>query len=186
MKISLNLVERLDQNRNGRSNGALTRREMLRRTALGSLAFVSGLAVLVPPESAKALTVQQAQIIVNAAMLVVGIRYVWGGSDPITGFDCSGLTKWAYAKAGIGLPRTAREQYAASRYCTLLNTPGTMLFFDTVSNPPKGVVSHVAIAAGDGSMVSANSEPIPGKVTRVWNWANSGYWWPRFLIAAAL
>ena len=42
-----------------------------------------------------------------------GTAYRWGGSTPQTGFDCSGLVQWAYAKAGIQLPRVTDAQFAA-------------------------------------------------------------------------
>jgi cell wall-associated NlpC family hydrolase len=181
------MVEGFDQVQRDGQAGSITRREMLRRAGLGSLAVVGGIALFAVPESANALTVQQAQTIVNAALSVLGVRYTWGGSNPSTGFDCSGLTQWCYAKAGIGLPRTARDQYSACRYCTFINAPGTMLFFvNTNPDLPPGVISHVAIAVGDGSMVSANSTPTPGKVTRVWSWVSNSYWQPKFVTAATL
>jgi cell wall-associated NlpC family hydrolase len=39
-----------------------------------------------------------------------GIKYVWGGNTPAQGFDCSGFTKYVFAKSHVGLPRTSREQ----------------------------------------------------------------------------
>ena len=44
----------------------------------------------------------------------MGTPYQWGGSTPQTGFDCSGLVQWAYAKAGIVIPRTSEQQILAS------------------------------------------------------------------------
>lgn len=46
---------------------------------------------------------------VNIARQFIGTKYQWGGSNPNTGFDCSGLVKYAYSQAGIELPRTAKE-----------------------------------------------------------------------------
>jgi len=43
----------------------------------------------------------------------IGKPYVWGASSPQTGFDCSGLTQWSYAQAGVKIPRTSQEQWAA-------------------------------------------------------------------------
>src|SRR3954471_17286846 len=57
-----------------------------------------------PPPSAAASRV------LNTADSYRGVRYVWGGNTPREGFDCSGFTKYVFAKYGVGLPRTAREQ----------------------------------------------------------------------------
>ena len=52
-----------------------------------------------------------AQAIFKEALKYQGWKYVFGGSNPNTSFDCSGLTSWCYGKAGISLPRTAQAQY---------------------------------------------------------------------------
>ena len=82
----------------------------------------------------------------------IGKPYVWGGNgDP--GFDCSGLTKAAYAAASITLPRTAQTQYNAGplipRGVSL--QPGDLVFFGT--SPTN--VTHVSIALGGTLMVNA-------------------------------
>lgn len=51
-----------------------------------------------------------AQAIFNEALKYQGWKYVYGGSNPNTSFDCSGLVQWCYGKAGISLPRTAQAQ----------------------------------------------------------------------------
>ena len=51
-----------------------------------------------------------AQKVMNEALKYQGWKYVYGGSNPNTSFDCSGLTQWCYGKAGISLPRTAQAQ----------------------------------------------------------------------------
>ena len=53
------------------------------------------------------------QAVMNEALKYQGWKYVYGGSNPNTSFDCSGLTQWCYGKAGISLPRTAQAQYDA-------------------------------------------------------------------------
>jgi cell wall-associated NlpC family hydrolase len=52
-------------------------------------------------------------VAIHDAEAQVGKPYVWGGSSPQTSFDCSGLVYWAYGQAGIHLPRTSQEQWAA-------------------------------------------------------------------------
>ena len=47
---------------------------------------------------------------VRHALTQLGVPYVWGGTTPGVGLDCSGLTQWAYHEAGLNLPRLAQEQ----------------------------------------------------------------------------
>ena len=86
-----------------------------------------------------------AEIIVNAAWSQVGVaEYIYGTQNPGVSFDCSGLTQWCYAQAGISIPRTSSEQLAA----------GTI-----VSDPQPGDIcwtqGHVAIYIGNGQMIEA-------------------------------
>jgi cell wall-associated NlpC family hydrolase len=98
---------------------------------------------------------------VQAAMAMLGTAYVWGGEDP-SGFDCSGLVQWAYAHAGITLPRTAQLQYDAGprRRAGAQLQPGDLLFF---GGGPKAI-HHVGIFIGDGLIVDA---PHTGAVVRL-------------------
>ena len=60
-----------------------------------------------------ALPDQRAQVAIRTVMAQIGLPYVWGGDGPTNGdagFDCSGLTTFAYAAAGVSLPRTAHTQ----------------------------------------------------------------------------
>jgi cell wall-associated NlpC family hydrolase len=85
-----------------------------------------------------------------------GVRYVWGGSTPSEGFDCSGFTKYVFAKYGITMPRTAREQVRAGTGVAAdfrALRPGDLMFF---AEPGKAI-SHVAIYAGDGVILHASS-----------------------------
>ncbi len=61
---------------------------------------------------------QRAATAVEAALRQIGLPFVWGGNGPENGdrgFDCSGLTAFAYGKAGVVLPRTAHAQYRPAR-----------------------------------------------------------------------
>lgn len=64
--------------------------------------------------------------IVAAAMGQLGVPYVWGGTTPGVGLDCSGLTQYCYAQAGISIPRNSEAQAAAGRRVPLSEAkPGT-------------------------------------------------------------
>jgi cell wall-associated NlpC family hydrolase len=85
------------------------------------------------------------------AMALVGVPYEFGGNGPTT-FDCSGLVRYVHAQLGIVVPRTAAEQYAASKHVSLQSLePGDLLFFRTHGKR----ISHVAIYAGEGRFVHA-------------------------------
>ncbi len=88
----------------------------------------------------------------------LGKPYVWGAAGP-NGYDCSGLTQTAFARAGISLPRTTKAQYAAtSRVPVDQLRAGDLIFYST-NNAASGIY-HVAIYAGDGMRLHA---PSPGK-----------------------
>lgn len=103
-----------------------------------------------------------AALAITTALAQVGTPYLWGGSGP-GAFDCSGLTRYAYATAGLALPRTARDQHAAGPAVPAGAPvlPGDLLFF--TSRPDRGV-DHVGIYLGDGRMVDA---PHTGALVRV-------------------
>ena len=84
--------------------------------------------------------------------------YAWGGSNPSTSFDCSGLMTWAFNKIGISLPRTAQQQYNATPRITKEELkPGDLIFFKTASYNP---VTHVGMYVGNNKMFDANNGGI--------------------------
>jgi len=103
-----------------------------------------------PPPSAEAARV------LRTAASYRGVKYVWGGNTPREGFDCSGFTKYVFAKYGITLPRTAREQARVGSAVTAdfhALRPGDLMMFAE----PGQAISHVAIYAGDGRIIHASS-----------------------------
>lgn len=105
---------------------------------------------------------------VAAATAQVGTPYVWGGSQP-GGFDCSGLTSWAYAQAGVEIPRLAAHQAVGQQvsYDELL--PGDLVVWE----------GHVAMYTGDGMMVEAG-DPVQINPVRTQNIGMTfkGFWRP--------
>ncbi|MCA1712482.1 MAG: C40 family peptidase [Actinobacteria bacterium] len=97
------------------------------------------------------------------ALTHVGKPYLWGATGP-GAFDCSGLTLTAYRAAGLGLPRTSREQWYAGPHVELgALQPGDLLFWASdLSNP--STIHHVAMYLGNGQMVAA---PHAGAQVRV-------------------
>jgi peptidoglycan DL-endopeptidase CwlO len=97
-----------------------------------------------------------ARRVLDEADRYVGVPYVWGGNTPQSGFDCSGFTKYVFAKQGIGLPRTSREQARVGRGVPLdfgAMLPGDIMLFAE----PDEAISHVAIFVGSGRIIHASS-----------------------------
>ena len=107
-----------------------------------------------------------AGIAVAAAYSQIGVPYIAFAASPGTGFDCSGLTQWVWAQAGVSLPHQSGKQ---STVMPAVNRedmqPGDLVFYQRFP------MHHVAIYVGDGMVISA---PAPGKY--VWlttiNWNN--------------
>jgi cell wall-associated NlpC family hydrolase len=89
--------------------------------------------------------------IADVAMGMVGTRYLYGGTDPVAGFDCSGLVFYAYGQAGYDVPRSSRELFRAARKISVGEAdPGDLMFFQDQTK-----LSHVGIYLGDGLFVHA-------------------------------
>ena len=97
------------------------------------------------------------QAVMNEALKYQGWKYVYGGSNPNTSFDCSGLTQWCYGKAGISLPRTAQAQYDANQHIPLSQAQaGDLVFFHSTYNT-SDYVTHVGIYVGNNQMYHAGN-----------------------------
>lgn len=105
---------------------------------------------------------------VEAAKSQLGTPYVWGGSQP-GGFDCSGLTSWAYKQAGVEIPRTAENQAVGQEVSYEELQPGDLVVW----------TGHVAMYAGDGMMVEAG-DPVQMNPVRTENIGMpfKGFWRP--------
>ena len=111
----------------------------------------------------------------------LGIRYRWGGNTPAEGFDCSGFTRYVFARHGVTLPRVSRDQSWAGRAIpTTMSAfrPGDLLFFAG----DDGVVDHVAIYAGDGWLL--HSTASGGGVRYDHLESSRGRWYATHLVRA--
>ena len=91
----------------------------------------------------------QGEAALRAAESQIGVPYVWGGESPGQGFDCSGLTQWAWGQAGFAIPRTTEEQYPNLRHVALnALQPGDLLFYYNLDGDH--AVDHVVMFAGSG------------------------------------
>lgn len=90
------------------------------------------------------------------AMGLIGTRYRYGGTNPRTGFDCSGFTSWVFLEAtGIGLPRTAHDQFSAAGNPVPRETlrAGDLVFFKQSGRR----IDHVGIYVGEGRFIHSPS-----------------------------
>lgn len=109
---------------------------------------------------------------VNYGLQFVGGRYVWGGTNPNNGADCSGFVQYVMRNAvGVNLPRTSREQAKTGRAITSSEMrPGDLIFYTNKS----GVVNHVAMYIGNGQVVHAASTKSGIKIS-AWNYRSHKY-----------
>ncbi|MEU0545374.1 C40 family peptidase [Nocardia sp. NPDC005978] len=116
----------------------------------GTHAAGTGVLLTLPDGSTVEAPNQRAADAVRNALSELGTPYVWGGTTPGAGLDCSGLTQWAYAEAGVPLPRLAQEQgqgHAQIGPGDLM--PGDLAVWD----------GHVAMVIGNGQLVEAG-DPV--------------------------
>lgn len=96
---------------------------------------------------------------VKAALSQLGVKYKFGALSPGVAFDCSGLVSYAWAKAGVSIPRSSRSQFSAlTRVPVGAAQPGDLIFS---YNP----ISHVGMYLGNGQMIAS---PRTGDVVKVY------------------
>jgi cell wall-associated NlpC family hydrolase len=133
---------------------ALTVRQSI-RNLLGTRVHVSLLReIVVIRDAGEFLTRVQINTILQTAAHQVGKPYKWGAVGPDE-FDCSGLVQYAFAAAGIRMPRVSQQQWFAGPHINYADArPGDLLFWH---NDPTDAsdIDHVAIYAGNGMMLEA-------------------------------
>jgi cell wall-associated NlpC family hydrolase len=91
----------------------------------------------------------------------LGVPYLWGGADPLTGFDCSGLAMYVYAQLGVSLTHyTGAQWYEGTRVPPSQLEPGDLVFFEPSSRGPQ----HEGIYIGNGDFIQA---PHTGDVVKI-------------------
>lgn len=117
-----------------------------------------GVEVFLPDGSTAVAPNREAAEAVRNALSQQGVPYVWGGTTPGQGLDCSGLTQWAYGEAGVSLPRLAQEQSVGLPVDGTDLMPGDLAVWD----------GHVAMVIGNGQMVEAG-DPVEVSAVRTDN-----------------
>lgn len=113
-----------------------------------------------------------AEAIIQFGEQFMGTPYIWGGTSPSPGFDCSGFVQYVYAHFGVYLPRTSEAQYGVGVPVSESNLqPGDLVFFSTYAPG----ASHVGIYIGNGMML--DSEDMGLVVDNIYN----SYWAPKYL-----
>jgi cell wall-associated NlpC family hydrolase len=111
--------------------------------------------------------------VVTTAWRAVGVPYRWGGSS-MSGFDCSGLTRWVYGQLGVSLPHYSAAQWSYGRRVSRRAlAPGDLIFFSGLG--------HVGIYLGHGAVIHA---PRPGaevRFERMNGWLSSSFYGARRL-----
>ncbi|MFB3739873.1 MAG: NlpC/P60 family protein [Candidatus Velamenicoccus archaeovorus] len=158
-------AQSLYQRLNRQWHDALAAQRAAAAAAATAATSTSSVFVAPPPGGPPPAPNANAQAAIDAAYSVIGTPYVWGSADPSVGFDCSGLTMWAWAHAGVSLPHSSAMQYAVLPHVSQSDLqPGDLVFFYSP-------ISHVGLYIGGGNMIDANH---PGDVVnvRAVNWGS--------------
>lgn len=113
-----------------------------------------GVEVILPDGSTAMAPNKEAAEAVRNALSQQGVPYVWGGTEPGVGLDCSGLTQWAYGESGVGIPRLAQEQNVGTPVNPDDLMPGDLAVWD----------GHVAMVIGNGQLVEAGDPVQVGSI----------------------
>jgi cell wall-associated NlpC family hydrolase len=112
--------------------------------------------------------------VIDSARTQLGVKYQFGGDEPSTGFDCSGLVRYAFGTQHVELPRTVGEQFGRGIKVAIQDLrPGDLVFFSTTGPGP----THVGIVVGNGEFIHA---PSSSGVVRIEHY-DTPYWHNRLV-----
>jgi peptidoglycan DL-endopeptidase CwlO len=141
---------------------------------------------LAPPDASESIPARAALVdapavastsAIDLARRYLGVRYVFGGTDPAVGLDCSGLVQLVFRQLGVSLPRTAQLQYeATTRVMQDQLQPGDLVFFARTYPDPRDWITHVGIYIGGGQQINA---PTEGQVVSIQP-VFGGFWGAHF------
>lgn len=170
-----NREQRLPNGFTGYTTNASVKRALVKQTALrarpGNAASSRGANVA-------AMSPKQSSDVLSRAVNVLGTPYVWGGSSPKKGFDCSGLVKYAFNDvADVDLPRTSNAMARGHGVKVAKGDlkPGDLIFFNIKSRR----VNHVAIYLGNDRFIHA---PRRGKRVSI-DTLSKPYWQKHYVVA---
>jgi cell wall-associated NlpC family hydrolase len=105
--------------------------------------------------------------VIAAARQYLGVPYLWGGTDPAKGLDCSGFVQRSFRDIGVELPRVSADQARAGRAVGSLAEaqPGDLVAFDYSSSRPG--IDHIGIYVGDGKMIHTNRAGQPVRIEEI-------------------
>jgi cell wall-associated NlpC family hydrolase len=107
----------------------------------------------VPNYSSSVSATGQRQAILSYAQKFLGTPYQWGGSNPQSGFDCSGLVQYVLGQNGVKIARTSQEQARAGKRTSISSLqPGDLVGWDEGGNTGVG---HIAFYMGNGQILES-------------------------------
>ena len=113
-------------------------------------------------------TAHRQALVVRFARHFLGVRYVYGGTSPRYGFDCSGFTRFVYAHFGISLPHYSGAQFDMGRRVSRRGLrPGDLVFFDGIG--------HVGIYVGNGRFIHAPHTGTRVRIQSLTGWYSSRF-----------
>lgn len=133
---------------------------------------------MIPPPIKDPIVIQRmapppppSEVALHRALSVRDVPYVEGGADPSVGFDCSGLTQWAYGQSGTAIPRMSWQQWEAST--TVENpVPGDLVFFSVY-----GYIDHAGINIDGKTFIHATDWGKPIEIASL----EDPYWAARLV-----